>query len=534
MQYINIFEGKSALLIESNLVSRTLQSNLLKNLGFSIISTASTISSARKLLAERVYDAVLCDYYFNGDSLSGQDLLEEIRQTRLAPFSTLFVMVTGEASYEKVAEVAEIAPDDYILKPFTPAQMEERLEKAILRKQALLPIFELIELSKLTEACDLALSRSRSESPYRLNYLRIAAELLIKLDRVEEAKAIYDAVGNTRALPWSRLGMAIIDIRMGNATKASRTLELLISEYPQYIDAYDALGKLHLSQGEGEKALAVFKEAILISPNNIPRLQRYGLLSFIHEEYDEAERCFDKAIRIGFLSKDFDYRTIVLSMFVKMIKGATREASRLLSQMDAVAQKFPESYRIATMLELCKAAALISRDRRDLAKAICFELLQNVVDPKFDFELACDVQFLLSTLTGSIIEPYPAQQFTRLIANRFAVSPLARDVLVAGCRGIPYLKEIVREVFDEGVALSRKSLQRLLKQEYDEAAEELLNIAQTSLNARYIMMLFNLAKKLESIPEKQELAIKVRSTGETIKNTYCTYGSKLLNLDYSA
>lgn len=72
----------------------------------------------------------------------------------------------------------------------------------------------------------------------------------------------------------------------------------------------------------------------------------------------------------------------------------------------------------------------------------------------------------------------------------------------------------------------------MLKNEYEEAASELLNIATTTLNARYIMMLFNLAKKLESLPEYVALAEKVRSTGEEIKATYCTYGSKLLNLDY--
>ena len=526
------FDGKSALIIDSNTVSRTILSTLLKNLGFRIIQTACTVSSARRQLSDRIYDVILCEYHFPGDSLSGQDLLEEIRHTRLAPFSTLFMMVTGEATYEKVAEVAEIAPDDYVLKPFTPAQMETRLLRAASRKEALLPVFDLIDLSRLSEACALAIEKSKEDTPYRLNFLRVAAELLIKLDRVEEAKTIYESLGKVRAMPWSRLGMALIDIRQGNATKASRTLELLISEYPQYLDAYDALGKLHLSQGSAEKALSVFKDAVDISPNNIPRLQRLGLLSFIEHDYEAAERALDRVVRIGFLSKDFDYRSVLLCVYVKAQLGQTREVQRLCSLMLSVAQKFPESYRIGKMLLLCDAMAAVSRENYNQARDICTGLLGEVLEPRFDFELACDVLFLLSRLTNVVIDIYPAQQYTRTIAHRFTVSQLGTNVLKASCRGLTYLESIVIEVYEEGLQLSRKTLQRLLKNEHIEVASELLNIANRTLNAKYIMMLFNLAKKLEENPAYLDLAIEVRNTGVRIKEEYCSYGSKLLNLEY--
>jgi tetratricopeptide (TPR) repeat protein len=442
------------------------------------------------------------------------------------------MMVTGEATYERVAEVAEIAPDDYVLKPFTPAQMEQRLRRASARKEAMLPIFDLIDLSQLSEACALAIEKSKADTPYRLNFLRLAAELLIKLDRVEEAKNIYESLEKVRAMPWSRLGMALIDIRQGNSTKASRTLELLISEYPQYLDAYDALGKLHLSQGSAEKAMAVFRDAVDISPNNIPRLQRLGLLSFIEQDYEAAEKAFDRVVRIGFLSKDFDYRSVLLSLYVKTQLGQTREVQRLYGLMLSVSQKFPESYRIGKMLKLCEAMAAVSRENYTAARDICTELLSEVLSPKFDFELACDLLFLLSRLTNVVIDIYPAQQYTRTIANRFTVSQLGTNVLKSSCRGLKYLEDIVMEVYDEGLQLSRKSIQRLLKNEHMEVTTELLNIANRTLNAKYILMLFNLAKKLEENPSYLDLAIEVRNTGIKIKEEYCSYGSKLLNLEY--
>ena len=43
--------------------------------------------------------------------MTGQDLLDELRREQLLPFSTVFVMVTGEATYAKVTEAAESALD---------------------------------------------------------------------------------------------------------------------------------------------------------------------------------------------------------------------------------------------------------------------------------------------------------------------------------------------------------------------------------------------------------------------------------------
>jgi DNA-binding response OmpR family regulator len=59
---------------------------------------------------------VLCDYNL-GDGMDGQELLER-RKTGTLPLSTIWIMITGERKYERVVAAAEMAPDDYILKPF--------------------------------------------------------------------------------------------------------------------------------------------------------------------------------------------------------------------------------------------------------------------------------------------------------------------------------------------------------------------------------------------------------------------------------
>ena len=110
-------QDASALIIDSNATSRSLMSAQLRDLGVTTIKQATRVSDARVILEHKAYDIVLCDYHFDGSEISGQDLLDELRREQLLPYSTVFVMVTGEATYAKVAEAAEAALDAYLIKP---------------------------------------------------------------------------------------------------------------------------------------------------------------------------------------------------------------------------------------------------------------------------------------------------------------------------------------------------------------------------------------------------------------------------------
>ena len=80
-------------------------------------------------------DFVLCEQNFNDDSAyTGQNLLDDLRRAQLLPYSTVFIMVTGEATYSKVAEAAESSLDGYLLKPHKPSVLLERLLQAQRRK----------------------------------------------------------------------------------------------------------------------------------------------------------------------------------------------------------------------------------------------------------------------------------------------------------------------------------------------------------------------------------------------------------------
>ena len=123
------------MVIDGNPTSRAILVGQLRDFGVGTVVQCSRLADARRQLEYRAFDMVLCELHFGGDAhSSGQVLLDDLRRNQLLPFSTVFIMVTGEATYAKVAEAAESALDGYLLKPHSAGQLGDRLSAA--RKMA--------------------------------------------------------------------------------------------------------------------------------------------------------------------------------------------------------------------------------------------------------------------------------------------------------------------------------------------------------------------------------------------------------------
>ena len=130
-----------ALVIDSNPTERSIQATQLRDLGVGTVVQCGRVHDARRQLEAREFDIVLCEQDFHGGNYSGQDLLNDLRRAQLLPFSTVFVMVTSEASYAAVADAAESALDSYLLKPHTAHALAERIQQARQLKKILKDIF---------------------------------------------------------------------------------------------------------------------------------------------------------------------------------------------------------------------------------------------------------------------------------------------------------------------------------------------------------------------------------------------------------
>ncbi|MFM7506253.1 MAG: response regulator, partial [Rubrivivax sp.] len=270
----------AALVIDPNPMSRSVLLAQMREFGFGTVKTAIRVADAREMLEHRRFNVILCDSEDDGSGSKGQDLLEELRREQMLPYSTVFVMITPEATYPTVADAAEAALDSFMVKPFSANALFERLREARQRKRVLQDIFEAMEAKDYERAANLCLERFSQRQMYWLYAARIGAELLLMLGRNAEAKELYDAVIAAKTLPWAKLGVARVQLANGDVAQARRTLDALIDSDPQFSDSYDVLGKVHMEQGNLTEALATYRTAAEMTPGCVLRLQNAGTLSF--------------------------------------------------------------------------------------------------------------------------------------------------------------------------------------------------------------------------------------------------------------
>ena len=102
----------TALVIDSDAAARSLLVNQLREFGVGQVAHFGRVRDARKYLETRGVDFVLCEQSFKDEAnYSGSDLLDDLRRAQLLPYSSVFIMVTAEATYAKVAEAAESSLD---------------------------------------------------------------------------------------------------------------------------------------------------------------------------------------------------------------------------------------------------------------------------------------------------------------------------------------------------------------------------------------------------------------------------------------
>lgn len=475
-----------ALVIDGNPTSRSVLTAQLRDFGVGTVVQTGRVRDGRNILEHRQFDVVLCDYHFDGSDMSGQDLLDELRREQLLPFSTVFLMVTGEASYAKVTEAAESALDGYLLKPHTATSLGERIREARQRKRVLQHVFEAIERGDFGAAAQLCQARFEKRAIYWLYAARIGAELYLRLERHAEAQALYAAVVEARALPWARLGIARTQLAAGQVVPARRTLDALIGDMPSHADSYDVLGRVLVEQGDMQQAFEIYQKAAELTPGSVTRLLHAGTLAFYAGQAAQALKLLDRACVIGIASKMFDDHALVLLALLqfdaKDPKGLQRTADHLSRRID----RQPENPRLLRFARVISTLKAMQDKKVAEAMRIVRALTDDVEHADMDMEAACNAVALWARLNSQEIQldEMPAQ--VARIAQRFCVSRASVEMLTAAAQATEPSLTIVREAHAAISATGEKAMGRVLAGAPGEAVALLLAQGELTRNAKLI------------------------------------------------
>ena len=504
------FSSCKALIIDGHPTSRSIIASQLRDLGVGTVIQCNRVADARKQLEAREFDLVLCEQHFQDGASSGQSLLDDLRRAQLLPFSTVFVMVTGEASYTAVAEAAESALDSYLLKPFAAASLADRLLQARKRKRVLRDIFTAIEAGDFDQAARLCLVRFQAKAQYWLYAARIGAELLLRIGQTDAAQTLFQAVIDAQALPWAKLGIARSQLEGGKVQQARRTLEVLIADDPSHADAYDVMGRVHVEQGSLTEALETYRMATQLTPGSIERLQRQGMLAFYCGEHAEARRALERAATIGITSKMFDLQSMVLLAFARFRDKDGKGLQRCADNVRHVLDKAPNSSRLRRFAALIDTLCLMQN--RQLARVLeeLRQMAQDIRQPNFDIEAALNMVSLLSELAAAELQLDAANEWVETIAMRFCVSKSLSELLAKACGVYPPYAEQVRGAHAKILALAEAAMNHSLNGEPRAAAKALLTHGVKTLNTKLIdmarMVLQRHAEKITDATELQSQA----------------------------
>lgn len=116
------------LVIDDFATMRKIEKNILGQLGIKNVDEADDGSTALPKLKANQYDVVLLDW--NMPNMTGLELLKVMRAEDSLK-SVPVIMVTAEALKDNVVAAAQAGVNDYVVKPFNAATLEEKLRKVL-------------------------------------------------------------------------------------------------------------------------------------------------------------------------------------------------------------------------------------------------------------------------------------------------------------------------------------------------------------------------------------------------------------------
>ncbi|MCK9285027.1 MAG: response regulator [Rhodocyclaceae bacterium] len=478
---------KSGLLIDDLADMRNAMRIQLADGGLDRCDMARNVKEAVAKLTLKRYDLIVCDYAL-GQGADGQQLLELLRRRQLMPLSTAFLMVTGESGYEQVATAAEYAPDDYLIKPFTSATLQARLVRILEKKAALMPVYRHLPLAdkrgdpeKALAACDELLA---GDSRYQFDVLRLKGDLLIGLERPDEALQLYEGALQQRETPWAAVGRARALAALGRTEEASENLHKALDAYPNYLAAYDSLAAL-LEKSDKGAAQDVVERALKVAPST-QRTRRLGGLALENKDFARAETAFRRAVdkdRSGFFKSHDDYAGLAKSCSEQ---GKTKEA---LGAIQDMGQHFVRTPELAARQAAVECQVQAKAGNTAAAEAALQRALQLGKEARLDPNTALEVA--QACFVGGradearrLIEAVAEDHHENVDVLDRAQSVFAHAGL--GDEGAVLLEATRKRMIklnNDAIAMSRRGELDQAMEMLTEAADRLRNNCQVSINA---------------------------------------------------
>lgn len=476
-----------ALIVDGHGTARHILASHLRRLGVAQVQQCARAAEAVQQLQTREFDLLLCEYRLADGSL-GQELIEALRRRDLLPLSTVVVMMSTEATHDVVAEVAEAALDGFIVKPYSPGDLEQRLLRATRRKQALRPVLDAVDEGRDAEALRLCEERLKARSPHWAAAARVGAELALRHERPALAASFYEAVLADRPLPWARLGVARALDASEKKAEAAAAIEAFLAAEPSYADAYDVLGRLHAELGDFRAALNACAKAREITPASVQRAQMHGIVAHHAGAHDVALAALERAAGLGVGAASVDPQVQVLLALMRFRRGEAAALRACRDTLDTALARLPRTpagpERLARFAQLVQMLDAACDGEAQVASDAAARAATSIGTPGFDFEAGLNLLAVLALLRSTGLTLRHDDGWVRRIGLRFCTSRQATELMVRAVESHPEHGELLRAAHAEMGDVAERALGDGLAGEHGRGVEQLLDAVETTHNAK--------------------------------------------------
>lgn len=115
------------LVVDDSPTMRRIVANTLKRIGYSELEEAENGAEALELLDDNTFELIVTDWNMPG--MSGLEFIKSVRSDGKNDLPILMVTTRSEA--EDVKEALQAGASSYIVKPFTPEVLKEKIDSIV-------------------------------------------------------------------------------------------------------------------------------------------------------------------------------------------------------------------------------------------------------------------------------------------------------------------------------------------------------------------------------------------------------------------
>jgi DNA-binding NarL/FixJ family response regulator len=265
------YSNKRVLIVEDQRPFLMLLRGLLNNLGAMDVVTSINAEQALVACRKEKFDMIISDLHLGSDRKNGYEFIEEVRIKKRVKPTTVFLLISADSARPIVLGSLDRRPDEYLIKPFSQAQLKNRLSRAWYKRQFLQPIYQALD----NDEPERAIAQARQLAQHQTVYSRYCVKLLIELlwQQQKHQEALELLLEDTQAMPeqWTKLALARTYLSLKKYQLALETSQEILITNRFNADAHDIAAESKSALDMGEDALAEIRKALKLSPLSINR-----------------------------------------------------------------------------------------------------------------------------------------------------------------------------------------------------------------------------------------------------------------------